>query len=255
MRLLKRLLIWQRIMKGLILTASGVKCNILDADLTAVAVKSGKSLIRFGDGEFGIYQGKDIHYQRWSKKLENEFIKIKNEYERSFEDCPFLLSVPKQFLQTSIFKLMKRRVYVSSWAEARLQFKRKFRTDIVYGDAFLFEKKNRGIYETIWLGTDSPKNIIFVHNQEKYALDFAKEYTDKKVFFVECPKTDAFESLELLESKIANCFKAEKINKTDTMALISAGPAGKVIVLHLSKEGIWCVDTGHCWDDPLEGID
>ena len=38
------------------------------------------------------------------------------------------------------------------------------------------------------------------------------------------------------------------------MLTISAGPAGKVLVYRLSKRGYWCIDAGHCWDDPLEGI-
>ena len=114
MKLRKRVAIWMRVLYSLLMTFFGVKADILDAEGTVSEIKRGRSLIRFGDGEFGIYRGKDIHYQKWSPALQSEFEKIKGDYENGGDACPYILAMPRAFITVSGFKLMKKRVYVSS---------------------------------------------------------------------------------------------------------------------------------------------
>ena len=130
MKLGARILVWIRVLHSLFATFGGVKSEILSAEDTVEEIVKGRSLIRFGDGEFGIYRGKDIHYQKWSEELKGEFEKIKSDYEREGDNSRYILAMPRAFMQVSGFGLMKKRVYVSSWAESRLQFKRNFRRDI-----------------------------------------------------------------------------------------------------------------------------
>lgn len=253
MRLNDRVVIWFRVARAFVLTFNGSGAPILSAADTVKTLVEGKSLIRFGDGEFGIYEGKSIHYQNWSESLRENFEAIKNEYENNPIDCPYLLAMPQKFMKINGWKLIKKRVYVSSWSQARLYFMRNFRQDIQYGDAFLFEKNNSDIYRKIWIDERCPNNVIFVHNDEKYARRFEETYL-KNVFFVQCPKTNAFECVDDLEKRISNVLNNHGWSKDDVMLTISAGPAGKVIVYRLSKQGFQCIDAGHCWDEPLEGI-
>ena len=253
MKATKRIAVWLKVIYSLFATIGGVKANILNAEDTVEKLKKGRSLIRFGDGEFGIYRGKDIHYQKWSEELKEEFDKIKKDYEENKENCPYVLAVPKSFMTISGFKLMKKRVYVSSWAESRLQFKKTFNRKIVYGDSFLFEKKNKEIYSKIWDREDCPKNVIFVHNTKEYADNFANTY-NKNVFFIACPKKDAFSNVDDLENNILAVIENNGLNNKSVTIAISAGPCGKVLVYRLSKLGYQVIDAGHCWDDPLEGV-
>ena len=178
---------------------------------------------------------------------------MKTEYEANSEDCPFLLAVPKRFMAVNGFQLMKKRVYVSSWSESRLDFKRNFRHDIPYGDAFLFERNNKEIYSRLWNNDACPENVIFIHNNAVYAEHFAGTYS-KKVTFIPCPARDAFSAVDELKEAILNTVADNGWSKDAFMLTISAGPAGKVLAHRLSKCGYWCIDAGHCWDDPLEGI-
>lgn len=253
MNLVKRIKIWGRVLYSLFATFFGVRADIMDSADTADFLQQGKSLIRFGDGEFGIYRGKDIHYQEWSPALKAEFDEIKATYEKDPLTCPYLLAVPKGFMTASGLKLMKKRVYVSSWAESRLQFKKTFRRDIPYGDSFLFAKENFAIYSQLWKGADSAPHVIFVHNQEVYAHKFAETY-GKKVRFVQCPAKNAYAEVDALEKAILNTIEQEKWTPADTCITISAGPAGKALVYRLSQNGYHCIDAGHSWDDPLEGM-
>lgn len=249
----KRIGIWISVLKAFLLTFGGVQGKILGAEETASEILKKKSLIRFGDGEFGIYRGKDIHYQKWSRELQNAFEEMKKDYENDHDGCPFLLAMPRRFMTVNGFQLARKRVFVSSWAESRLDFKRNFRHDIPYGDAFLFEKNNKEIYSEIWKNAACPENVIFIHNNPVFAEYFGNTY-NKSVAFVRCPAKDAFSNVGELEEKVLRVVAENSWSKGEVMLTISAGPAGKVLAYRLSKRGFWCVDAGHCWDDPLEGI-
>ena len=251
MNLFERIKIWIRVLTSYFLTFSGVKAPIYSAEDTVKVLLAGKSLIRFGDGEFGIYREKDIHYQEWSPELKEYFDKIKAEYEADSEHCNFLVAVPKRFMSISGVQLAKKRVYVSCWSESRYDFKKNFRHDIPYGDSFLFEKNNWKIYSKLWKDEKCPSNVFFVHNLEQYAKLFADTY-QKNTMFVQCPSQNAFTVVDDMEQKIEDIIQANNWNPKDVMLTISAGPAGKVLVYKMSKKGYWCIDAGHCWDDPLE---
>ena len=251
MRVLSRIKIWLRVIKAYVLTFFGVKSNILDSLETVNGILKGKSLIRFGDGEFGIYAERDIHYQPFSSKLKGEFEQIKHTYEHEGNDCRFILAVPKKFMQCSGVELGKKRVFVSSWSDSRLFFKKHFNRTLVYGDAFLFEKRNKEIYSRIWSQPGDNRTILFVHNNEKYAEYFEQTY-NREVIFLQCPPYDAFSSVDKILADVILKINEEGLHPSDVQIVISAGPAGKVLVYNLSKAGFQCIDAGHCWDDPLE---
>ena len=249
----ERILIWGKVLGTFFMSFGGVKGIIYSSADTTENLLIGKSLIRFGDGEFGIYRGKSIHYQKWTPTLKQAFEKIKSDYENDPSECPYILAVPRRFMTISGWKLMEKRLYVSCWSESRYDFKKKFRHDIPYGDAFLFEKDNKEIYSKLWSSSVCPDNVIFVHNSEQYARGFADTY-QKNVTFVKCPGRDAFEAVDILEKEVVKVIESNAWSTKDVMITISAGPAGKVLVYRLSKYGYWSIDAGHCWDDPLEGI-
>lgn len=253
MKIYKRALIWIDVLFSFLATFFGVRATIKTPEETVAEILKGKSLIRFGDGEFGIYRGYDIHYQRWSPELKECFLKIKNDFEEQGEACPYVLAVPRRFMTVKGTFLAKKRVYVSSWSQSRYDFKKNFRHDLPYGDSFLFEKANKEIYSRIWADESCPQNVIFVHNNEQYAEYFADTYK-KNTVFVRCPSRDSFEELTALEASIREAIAKNNWSKEQVLLTISAGPAGKVLVYKLSKEGYRCIDAGHCWDDPLEGI-
>lgn len=197
------------------------------------------SIIRWGDGEFDILRGKSVSYQPWSKDLQEEMEIIAKEYIKGVAN--YLLCMPGEFLIPSIFEMNGK--HLKSWIFSRFLFKEKYDIEISYGDAFLFAKNNEPIYKKIW-ENNKPEKIIFVHNNYNYANQFEKQYGIKTIF-VEVPSKDCFSNIDAIENNIYNYADNE------TLVLISAGPAAKVIVKNLSNKGIWCIDTGHCWDEPL----
>lgn len=253
MNIFQRIGIWFKVIIAFLFSFCGSKKKIYSPEETVEKIVEGKSLIRFGDGEFGIFHEKDIHYQKWSPELKETFVKIKEDFETLGEDCPYLLAVPQKFMKVNGFQLMKKRVYVSCWAQARYDFQKEYRADREYGDAFLFEKKNKEIYSKIWNNESCPPNVIFVHNSKDCARFFAETY-QKNVVHVACSAKNAFENLASIEKEILATIKKNDWKNQDVMLVISAGPAGKVLVYRFSKMGYQGIDAGHCWDEPLENI-
>lgn len=245
---IRRLKIWVEVIKDFIISFRGSRAEILSSEETVKCVlNQNKSIIRLGDGEFNILKGKDISYQKYSISLEKDIKKILKEYFKNSKECKYLLCVPKFFMNSNGIKLIKKRVYVSSWSYSRKIFQKEFPQDIVYGDAFLFAKQNKKNYEEIWKMANKSK-CIFIHNNEKYAKDFEKRYKIP-TSFIKIEAKNAYEEIEKIRKEIIQ--KIEGINKDDIMVIISAGPAGKVLVYDLANEGILAIDAGHCWDDPL----
>ena len=245
-----RIRAWCRVIYFYLNSINGARCTILDSNQTVDQVLRGKSIIRFGDGEFGIYKKRGIHYQEWSEQLLNAFIKIKEDYISN--NSNYILAVPKEYMKMSGFGLLKKRAWVASWSESRFDFVHNFPQNMIYADAFLFQRGNEKIYGRIWTEDNIHNNIIFIHNSQKYAERFEKEY-NKEVYFVQCPERNSFESINSIYNDIDTILAKPEISKDNTELVISAGPAGKIIAYEFSRKGFLCIDTGHCWDNPLKG--
>lgn len=220
--------------------------TILSAEKTVEKIVQERlSLIRFGDGEFFLINGNDIHYQIYSKLLSQCLDEIITSYSTNMVPN-YLVCMPKKYFECNSFSIARNRVLVKSWVRPRFMYQERYDTNVVYGDAFLFQKGNESIYSKIW-DRDDIKHILFVHNNPKYAEIFSKKYC-KEVTYVRVPTKNAFESRE----SILNTIK-KRASSAD-MVLISAGPCAKYLAAELSKCGIWVIDTGHCWDEPLEEL-
>lgn len=205
-----------------------------------------KSLIRYGDGEFDVIEGKSIHYQEFEPGLSKKLDEIIEEYIQCEEAAGFILAMPALFINCSGFRILFSRLRLSCWSHARFLFHNRYDRNVHYGDAFLFSRENEKSYRRIWIEPDIDK-IIFVHNNSKYAREFEETYGLETVF-VQIPPQNAYEKADAILQEIKEKAAFDK----NVMVLISAGPCGKILAYELAGAGIWAIDTGHCWDEPLD---
>lgn len=246
---MRKLKIWLKIIWHFF---NSINCNkkakLLDASQTIDRIiKYQISLIRLGDGEQNIIEGMDIHYQKALPKLSEELQNIIRDYKNEGINCGYLLCMPNEFLKCSGLKLMKKRVWISSWSKFRYVFKHKY--DIIgeYGEAFLFAKKYDYLYSKIW---ENKKLVIFVHNNKHYSDVFSDRY-NKSVLFIPVSSKDCYDDVDIITDKIKCQIDNIGFAKKDLIVLISAGPCAKTIVYRLRNCGVQIIDTGHCWDEPL----
>lgn len=213
---------------------------ICDEQLVEYILLYKKSIIRFGDGEYRImYSNKKIHYQDFSKELQSDLKKIFEHY----NEKNYLICIPPFFTKGIKWFMKNDKKYLSCFSKPRYYFLSKQKSKFKYGDAFLFKKGNEKIYRKLWNDEDK---ILLIHNDEKWKDIFENKYS-KNIDFIKVPKENAY---EICNSIIDEVLSIKDIK--NYMVLISAGPAAKVIAYELSKEDIWVIDTGHCFDDPLE---
>lgn len=208
------------------------------------AIKMKKSIIRLGDGEVNILNGRGVTYQETDAKLSIELNELIEHYISNQKVCEYILCMPGEFLIPSINNLTPSQI--KSWSFARYYFKIHFDRPVVYGDSFLFAKINEPIYSKLWVNSGI-REVIFVHNNYKYAELFTKQY-NIHVKYVNVPDKNAFSII----SEIENNIKAQISDKSFSIILLSIGPCTKLLAYRLSSNGYWCIDTGHCWDDPLK---
>ena len=226
----------------LLLSPFKTKIKILkDDEMIDYVTKNNISIIRYGDGEFRIIESKKgIHYQDFNQELCREMEELFYSYS---DKSKYLLSVPYFFNED--IKWYKKMPYsfTSCFAKCRLFFRKKHNKNMIYGDAFLFKKGNKKIYEKLW---KNEKKLILVHNDIKWAKSLEQEY-NIKVEFIEIPKKNSYDEIDNIQNEIKRMNKDKK-----TKVLISAGPMSKALIYRLSKEGYIIYDTGHCFDEPLE---
>ena len=248
---MNRLKIWIRIICHFLgaFTCSR-RAHLMDPkETTEEILKSGKSLIRLGDGELNILRGRGIHYQDADPQLQEEFRQLVSQYLEEGNTCNYLLCMPNPFLRCSGWKLARKRVWVSCWSDFRYVFKKHFDRDISYGDAFSFAEGNLSISEKMWQNKDE---IIFVHNNLKCAENFQEKYC-KKVHYIQVPGNNCYSEIDHIIDKIKSKI-SDSQNPGQLAVLLSAGPCAKVIIYRLLDCGVQMIDTGHCWDEPLTKI-
>ena len=246
MNLIKRAGIWVKVAWDYVCSYGPVESKILDPEQTiAYLLKTGKSMIRMGDGEFNLMNGKNVHYQKHSPALQKEMESLLKNYSA---DSPYLLCVPYRYF-TGSNRMLNSRTLISCWSTPKRMFQKLENPGLIYGDAFLFAKNNRALdCGRLWRDAD---NVIVLHNDPRY-LQQAFDPKTQNGFFVQVPARDTFEVLDEIEEKITGVFEKNNLEKEKTVVLLSAGPAAKVLVKRLSAKGYRMIDCGHIWDDPLE---
>lgn len=214
MKLSKRVLIWINVLKDYILSFSPIKGEIMSAEETVeYDLKNHKCLIRYGDGEFKILNGQDVHYQQFDYELQKDMQTIVCEYQ---VDSPYLLCVPYKYFSTNNL-VLKNRVLISCWGMPKKMFQKLVKQNVIYGDAFVFAKNNRDIYPSLW---SSYSNIILVHNDSKY-IKTACVSPKQKGYYVEVPNRDSYKVIDKIEEEIISIYDDNQLQKNDTAILIS----------------------------------
>jgi len=212
-------------------------------------LKSGKSLIRFGNGESEILVGLDMPTQIYNRELAKGLANIIKDYNA---DSNYLLALANWNLTKSVRELKdshKKRKY-RMWRYMRYLFFR-FRMGekkLPFLETDMFRDLIRGLdkskIETLWSNFN---HIIIVHNNEKYFKWLSEEYRDKKFYYVKIPDKNFFSVLPETQKKITTIVNEYNIDRNDLVVMVSAGPGANILCYNLCQkaENILCYDMGN----------
>lgn len=212
--------------------------QISDQDLHT-AVASGKSLIRFGDGEVMLMTGRDIHYQVTSSDLKARLRTIIASYQ---PNCPYLLGVPMYALtDTEAVLQQKKRLRV--WRLFRVFFAERFPQTMEYYCAIYFYYKDN--FEKNIAPLLKNRNVICVAREPVLTPHLRSYFTERctTAHFVTSSPRNAFCEIERLRAEID--LVIQKYPKESCTLILAAGPASKVLAYEYAMTGVQSLDIGH----------
>lgn len=208
-------------------------------------IKNNRSIIRFGDGEFGLLSGAGIFPpdSDWSQKYSS---KLKKTIERQLQlnDSRILIALPPMnHLCYQIGDVPAMDVIPSMHTEARLFLWKCLQTGYLYGDWSVFmPHHHHGIDWRLIASHLEGKNVVIVTGGTEKIQDIT---LGAKTFFVECGKHNAFERTEEIISSLNQVITENSLEPQNTLFWISLGCTAGVIVEELVAKGFVAWDTGH----------
>lgn len=228
----------------------GLDYTALDVDESLqMLLETGKSYIRFGNGESEILAGLDMSTQSYDKNLEKGLVKIIREYS---SESNYLLGLTNWCLTRSIEDLKHApsgNLYLI-WRFMRYMFHRldMDRIKMPFLEADMFRVAPVGLptdrIELLWAEKSS---IIMVYNNRKNYQRFKEQHSDKEIYFVEIADRNFFNILHETEEKILTIIKDNGIGTGDLAVLVAAGPGSNVLCYNLCQrdDPVLCYDMGN----------
>lgn len=202
----------------------------LETGLVRALVVSGKSLIRFGDGEALAMLGKNIWFQRPNERLRQGLF---DAFFGHTKASPYLIALP-HFIFRSKDELREGREgkdwHIWSKLRGLETIARTLRADRAAFDIFPLRD---GLEDPspLWESADS---VVLVANEFARDRVLAKDsFKGRTVHHVPVPEQQVMDVFDSVCARIEAIFLEHRL-RDDTPILISAGPAAKLIVLRFA---------------------
>lgn len=197
--------------------------HVLDEFATLELVRAGRSLARYGDGEFHLCDGVPAKAQRPDPTLATRLRSILRDSGDCLVGLPNLHSEsPKRTFWSAFASyavLTSPRPYVSSFV-TRPDSAPWINTPLYWS-----------LLESLWVGLD----VTLVRGDSAKALQVSDLIGAKSVREIVCPRRDAFASYDAILERVG----------TPARALICLGPTATVLAVDLCARGVQAIDLGH----------
>lgn len=195
-----------------------------------------RSTIRIGDGEFGMLTSqRSIHFQSAAPELLKQLSQMIREYN---DNSPYLLGLNPQIIMPN--RVLGPAGFKYLFMPQKLGYRLFFNHHARYCNASYFYFK--GTVLPFLKDLSRGKSVILIANQKNITEAKASPIFSESssVSYIEIPEREAFSELETLITKVK-----EASDANETILFVSAGPAGKILLYKLSKEGYLGHDIGH----------
>lgn len=208
---------------------------LLDTELVE-ELKSGKSLLRLGDGEIYMMNfGSIPQYEPYNSRLRKYLFKIINDYKST---SPYIIGIPT-FVNDSNEKLRSQGT-LNVWLPLKILYRFVFPHNVKYFDAHLFYREG-GFERSLSLILKKYRVIIVTRAFNIQLMKDAGIEEKLNVSFIETPERESFRLVPQLLNEVVSLIGK---NKGLYRVVLATGPASKVLVYELSKLGIISYDIG-----------
>ena len=213
------------------------KVLFLQEEETAKIIASGKSLIRFGDGEIYLMNYGSIHYQSFSKKLREYFFTMIKSYNSS---SPYIIAI-NEHVMTKTNRELRFHGQLRGWLPMKVYYLLYFPKDIAYGDASLF------YYERAFEKYIEPhllnKHVIIMTRREQIERIKKCNLPYAKISYIVTPSSQSFDNYEDIKKELEEILLHDN-DELQPVVLAGFSVAGKVLAYEFSQKGVQVLDIG-----------
>lgn len=220
-------------------------CKFLNGEETIDRLlKTRKSFIRLGEGEFSILYGLnvDLYKEKHNADLRKYLLEIVESYN---ENSPYLLAVPVMPVREISYSGIKKEKNSGFWYKTEAFMSQRIKKELYYGDPLVFKRVlNENIKSSLlWQG----KAVLLVGSMAELLKNKQIE-SNRGQYLIKAPVGDSFRQWKDIFKNITEAIKNNNLKKEEIIILISLGPAAKVLVYELSKKGFRAYDMGTYFD-------
>lgn len=208
----------------------GVYPKVVDENQTVEAVLRGKSITRFGDGEFRLAMGGEQNVSQVNHpKLRRELCEI--------------LATAQDFCLVAIPNMSEKYPKWDSWKKYVNKYPRLLNPSMTYYSAFISRPDSATVIdkpeyyeriESLWRG----KDVVLVRGSERSLVEGrGPMLSANRVFPVICARRDAYTDIDDIEKVVV----ALNVNRV----LLCAGAMATVLAYRLARRGFHALDLGH----------
>jgi len=208
-------------------------------------IKNNKSIIRFGDGEFGLLSGAGIFPpdSDWSQKY-NLRLKLDIERQMSLVSSNILTAFPsKQHLFYREGKGPVLDVISSMHTEARMFLFKFLNQNQSYGSWSVFmPQHHKSMDWQLIKNYIESKTVVIVTGGTSMLQDIK---LGRETLFIECGKHNSYARLDTIKNEISNMISQRELQAHSTIFWVSLGCNAGFLVEDLARNGFVAWDTGH----------
>ena len=207
---------------------------INETDSLYKTISSGKSVARYGDGEFKLILGENISFQKYDAKLA-ECLKsiLKNNNDKLLVGIIDIFGCPPSDYMRKVAINCREEIY------KYLNFNKEY-LDSMYTRKVKFVSPEQGVdyfskMKQLW----ENKDIVIVEGAgSRLGVGNDLFSNTKSIKRILCPIKDAFSKYDEIRKE---CLKQEK----DKLFILALGPTATVLAEDLANEGYIALDIGH----------
>lgn len=210
-------------------------------------ISSGKSVARYGDGEFKLIMGENIGFQKYDPKLSERLKEIlKNDNEKVLIGIVDIFGFCPGDYMKKVVMLCRNTLYKF------INFEKTY-VDACLARQFVFSTEQDGIeyynkLKSLW----SNKDVVIVEGAGS-RLGIGNDLFDsaKSIQRILCPIKNAFSKYDKI---LSECLKQPQ----DKLFILAVGPTATVLAVDLAEKGYRALDVGHvdtCYETFLRKSD
>lgn len=225
-----------------------IRINSLTSKQTIeLMIREKKGIIRWGDGETNLATGSGQFYQKADNNLRKELMDILVNYSN---DKNYILALPNDYLNKSVFSYDLRRNII--WSKTRNLMRKHYNGSMV-GNAFIFRDyitKKGDIITADLVRLWEPYKYFIIISGNEILFEFKEIILKgkKQIFTLKVDSKDCYDSIDSILSEVKKIILENNCSITDTVLLVSAGPAAKAIVNRASHINLCGFDVGYLLD-------